>query len=93
MGGTAAFTCTSMLGQADTMEWLLVDGTETSVEMNSGQATLELVLDPVSESMNGGVYRCRVTISGATVVQDITVTVQGGLLGSKMYSFQNKIGF
>ena len=93
MGGTATFTCTSLLGQADTIEWLLVDGTETSVVMNSGQSTLDLVLDPVSESMNGGVYRCRVTISGATVNQDITVTVQGRLLGSKMYTFQNKIGF
>ena len=93
MGGTATFTCTFLLGQADTIEWLLVDGTETSVVMNSGQNTLDLVLDPVSESMNGGVYRCRVTISGATVDQDITVTVQGELLGSKVNSFQNKMGF
>ena len=75
------------------IEWLLVDGTETSVEMNSGQATLDLVLDPVSESMNGGVYRCRVTIGGTTVVRDITVTVQGELLGSILCSFQNKVGF
>ena len=89
MGGTATFTCTSLLGQADTIEWLLVDGTETSVVMNSGQSTLDLVLDPVSESMNGGVYRCRVTIGGATVDRDITVTVQGELLGSKI----NKMGF
>ena len=80
MGGTATFTCTSLLGQADTIEWLLVDGTVTSVVMNSGQSTLDLVLDPVSESMNGGVYRCRVTVSGASVDQDITVTVQGELL-------------
>ena len=93
MGGTATFSCTSLLGQADTIEWLLVDGTETSVEMNSGQSTLDLVLDPVSESMNGGVYRCRVTIGGATVDQDITVTVQGELLGSKIHSFQNRMGF
>ena len=93
VGGTATFTCTSLLGQADMIEWLLVDGTETSVDMNSGQSTLDLVLDPVSESMNGGVYRCRVTISGATVNQDITVTVQGELLGSKINSFQNIMGF
>ena len=93
MGGTATFTCTSLLGQADTIEWLLVDGTETSVVMNSGQATLDLVLDPVSESMNGGVYRCRVTIGGATVDRDITVTVQGEPLGSKIHSFQNRMGF
>ena len=93
VGGTATFSCTSLPGQADTIEWLLVDGTETSVVMNSGQATLDLVLDPVSESMNGGVYRCRVTIGGATVDQDITVTVQGELLGSKVNSFQNKMGF
>ena len=66
MGGTATFTCTSLLGQADTIEWLLVDGTETSLVINSGQTTLALVLDPVSESLNGGMYRCRVTISGAT---------------------------
>ena len=72
------------------IEWLLVDGTETSVVMNSGQATLDLVLDPVSESMNGGVYRCRVTIGGATVDWDITVTVQGELLGSKINSCRNK---
>ena len=76
VGGTATFTCTSLLGQADTIEWLLVD---VIVEMNSAQATLDLVLDPVSESMNGGVYRCRVTIGGATVDRDITVTVQGEL--------------
>ena len=82
VGGTAIFTCTSLLGQADMIEWLLVDGTETSEEMNSGQSTLDLVLDPVSESMDGGVYRCRVTIGGASVDRDITVTVQGELLGS-----------
>ena len=93
MGGTATFTCTSLLGQADTIEWLLVDGTETSVVLNSGQSTLALVLDPVSESMNGGVYRCRVTIGGATVVQDITVIVQGELLGSKINFCRNKMGF
>ena len=77
VGDTATFTCTSLLGQADTIEWLLVGG--SSEETNSGQTTLNLVLDPVSESMNGAVYRCRVTIGGATVDQDVPVTVQGEL--------------
>ena len=80
MGDTATFTCTSLLGQADTIEWFIVDGSEMSAGMNSGQTSLELALGPVSESMNGRVYRCRVTISGATVDQDVTVTVQGELI-------------
>ena len=82
VGDTATITCTSLLGQADTIEWLLVDGPEMLQETNSGQAALELVLDPVSESMNGSVYRCRVIIGGATVDQDVTVTIQGELLFS-----------
>ena len=81
LGDAATFTCTSLLGPADMIEWLLVDGTsEMSEEMDSGQTSLDLVLDPVSESMNGRVYRCRVTIGGATVDQDVTVMVQGELI-------------
>ena len=75
MGDTATFTCTSLLGQAGTIEWLLVGG--SSVGMNSAEASLELVFNPVSESMNGAVYTCRVTIDGETVDQNVTVTVQG----------------
>ena len=75
MGDSATFTCTSLLGTANTIEWLLVGG--SSVGMNSGETSLELVFNPVSESMNGAVYRCRVTIGGTTVDQDVTVTVQG----------------
>ena len=75
MGDTATFNCTSLLGQADTIEWLLVGG--SSVEMASGEASLDLVFDPVRESMNGAVYTCRVTIGGETVDQNVTVTVQG----------------
>ena len=78
VGDTATFTCTSLLGQANMIEWLLVDGTsETAVDTRNDQATLDLVFNPVSESMNGRVYRCRVTIGGGTVDQDVTVTVEG----------------
>ena len=55
---------------------------ETVVETINDQTTLHLVFDPVSESMNGAVYRCRVTIGGVTMDQDVTVTVQGELLVS-----------
>ena len=55
----------------------MVDGSEMSAGMDSGQTSLDLVFDPVSESMNGAVYRCRVTIGGTTVDQDVTVTVEG----------------
>ena len=45
--------------------------------MNTGQTTLDLVLDPVSESTDGRVYRCRVTIGDGPVDRDVTLSVQG----------------
>ena len=74
MGDRTTFTCNSLLGQADTIEWLL---SETVVETINDQTTLDLVFDPVSESMNNRVYRCRVTIGGESVDQNVTVMVQG----------------
>ena len=66
---------------ADMIQWFLVDGgSETLQVMNTGQATLDLVLDPVSESTGGNMYRCRVTIGGSDMDWDVTVTVQGELL-------------
>ena len=81
VGESATFTCTSLLGIADMIQWFLVDGgSETQQEMNTGQTTLDLVLDPVSQSMGGNMYRCKVTIGGGPVDRDVTVTVQGELL-------------
>ena len=66
---------------AERIEWFLADGaSETLQVMNTGEATLDLVLDPVSESTGGRVYRCRVTICGSDMDRDVTVTVQGELL-------------
>ena len=81
VGESATFTCTSLLGMAERIEWFLVDGaSETLQVMNTGEATLDLVLDPVSESTGGNMYRCRVTIGGSDMDRDVTVTVQGELL-------------
>ena len=78
VGERATFTCTSLLGMADMLQWFLVDGaSETLQVMNTGEATLDLVLDPVSESMGGRVYRCRVTTGGVPVDRDVTISVQG----------------
>ena len=81
VGESATFTCTSLLGIAERIEWFLVDGaSETQQMMNTGQVALDLVLNPVSQSMDGRVYRCRVTIGGSDMDRDVTVTVQGELL-------------
>ena len=81
VGESATFTCTSLLGMADMIQWFLVDGTsETQQRMNMGQEALDLVLNPVSQSMDGNMYRCRVTIGGSDMDRDVTVTVQGELL-------------
>ena len=62
------------------IEWLGVDGeSEQPVVTSNDQATLDLVFNPVREGLDGGTFRCRVTIGGATVDQDVTVTVQGEL--------------
>ena len=78
VGESATFTCTSLLGPADMIQWFLVDGaSETPREMNFGQQPLNLVLNPVSQSMDGNMYRCRVTNGGVPVDEDITISVQG----------------
>ena len=63
---------------ADMIQWFLVDGTsETQREINMEQEALNLVLDPVSQSMDGNIYRCRVTNNGDAMNEDVTISVQG----------------
>ena len=78
VGESATFTCTSLMGMADMIQWFLVDGgSETQQVMNMGQAALDLVLNSVSQSMDGRVYKCRVTIGGDAMDGDVTISVQG----------------
>ena len=78
VGESATFTCTSLLGAADMIQWFLVDGgSETQQRMNTGQEALDLVLNPVSQSMDGNTYRCRVTNGGDAMEGDVTISVQG----------------
>ena len=78
VGESATFTCTSLLGMADMIQWFLVDGaSETQQRMNMGQEALDLVLDPVSQSMDGNIYRCRVANGGDAMDGDVTISVQG----------------
>ena len=78
VGESATFTCTSLLGMADMIQWFLVDGTsETLQVMNTGQEALDLLLNPVSQSMDGNIYRCRITTGGDAMDGDVTISVQG----------------
>ena len=63
------------MGMADMIQWFLVDG--ALQVMNTGQEELDLVLNPVSQSMGGNTYRCRVTNDGDAMEGDVTISVQG----------------
>ena len=63
---------------ADMIQWFLVEGTsETQRAINMGEEALILVLNPVSQSMDGSMYRCRVTNDGDFMDGDVTISVQG----------------
>ena len=76
VGDTVTYTCTSVLGPA-TIEWQDVDNGNMVLEMASGVMELVLVLDRVSQSMNGRRYRCRVMMDTGTIVDTVTLTIEG----------------
>ena len=76
VGNTVNYTCTSLLGTA-TFEWQDADNGDTVLEMASNVTKLVLVLDRVSQSMNGRRYRCTATIMDVIKSATVTVTTEG----------------
>ena len=77
VGDTVTFTCISVLGPAR-IQWEDRDNGDVALEMTSGMQT-ELALErgPVSQSMDGRLYRCRVVIDGSTILDTVTLTIEG----------------
>ena len=60
------------------IQWEDRDNGDVVLEMTSGMQTeLALELGPVSQSMDGRRYRCRVVIDGSTILDTITLTIEG----------------
>ena len=77
VGDTVTFTCTSALGPA-MIQWEDRDNGDMILEMTSGMQTeLALELGPVSQSMDGRRYRCRVVFNGDTILDTVTLTIEG----------------
>ena len=77
VGNTVTFTCTSVLGPA-MIQWEDRNNGDVVLEMTSVvQTELALELGPVSLSMNGGRYRCRVQLDSSTILETVTLTIEG----------------
>ena len=60
------------------IQWEDRDNGDMVLEMTSGmQRELALELGPVSQSMDGRLYRCRVVIDGSTILDTVTLTIEG----------------
>ena len=77
VGDTVTFTCTSVLGPA-MIQWEDRDNGDVVLEMTSGMQTeLALEIGPVSQSMNGRRCRCRVQLDSSTILETVTLTIEG----------------
>ena len=77
VGDTVTFTCTSLLGPA-MIQWEDRDNGDMVLEMTLGMQTeLALELGPVSQSMNGRRCRCRVQLENSTILETVTLTIEG----------------
>ena len=75
MGSNASITCRSDI-DAQRMEWLTQEGTIIVSESNVTQ--LNLTFTPVSDSVHGQVYICRVVRSSSdTPEQNFTLNIEG----------------
>ena len=60
------------------IQWEDRDNGDMVLEMTSGlQMELSFELGPVTESMDGSMYRCRVAIDGSTMFRTVTLTIEG----------------
>ena len=60
------------------IQWEDRNNGDMVLEMTSGvQTELALELGPVSQSMDGRRYRCRVVIDGGTNFVTVTLTIEG----------------
>ena len=60
------------------IKWEDRDDGDMVLEMTSGMHTeLALELGPISQSMDGRRYRCRVVIDGGTILDTVTLTIEG----------------
>ena len=76
VGDTVTYTCTSVLGTA-IIEWLDTANGNAVLITLSGVTELDLVLNRISQSMDGRVYMCRVTVEGSPTTRDLTVAIEG----------------
>ena len=77
VGDTVTFTCTSLLDPA-MIQWEDIGNGDIVLETTSGvQTELALELGPVSQSMDDRRYRCRVVIDGGTILDTVTLTIEG----------------
>ena len=75
VGNTVTYTCTSLIGTA-TIEWQNSSNGNMMLEMASGVTELPLVLESVSQNMDGNRYRCSVSI-GTPIFVVVTLTIEG----------------
>ncbi len=76
VGGTATISCVS---DSDTMRIEWFDGSSTRVGMTTTGRILHFVVNPVSDDLHDTTFTCRVTRTGGTAEQNITLTVMGKL--------------
>ena len=60
------------------IQWENIGNGDMVLRMTSGMQTeLAVELGPVSQSMDGSMYRCRVVIDGGTILETVTLTIEG----------------
>ena len=60
------------------IQWEDRDNGDVVLEIASGMQTeLALELGPVSQSMDSGRYRCRVQLDSITILETVTLTIEG----------------
>ena len=75
VGDTAAITCSSDL-DVSSIEWVYDDQVVLS---SVGQQELELVFNPVNDTIHNKTYTCRVTSPYGVQEHKVTLTVTGKL--------------
>ena len=77
VGEAATLTCTNEIGQASLMEWQSEDGTVLASATSSNM--LDLIIDPVNDSLTEREFICYVTRNGNIFNQSLSITVSGEL--------------
>ena len=78
MGSNASITCRSDT-DAERMEWLTQEGTQSVMIVSESNVTqLNLTFTPVSDSIHGQVYICRVVRNNNDIPEiNFTMNVEG----------------